>query len=152
MDNPSTPGASKNVLTTTTAKLVGDDDSGAVEVNIGSRWNFTTELFVELAADAAPTSATGRAGGPGTDVDFFGRPRAAAGALEAGPFQNVSGKTMRYQLWPPGGEAVAPPPPRPPRNAALPHDVPSAPGLGYDVDLATPERIEVTLQTEPSKM
>ena len=54
------PGVTKNVLTTTTAKLVGDSDSGIVGSNVGSRWNFTTELFVEIAADSAPTAAAVR--------------------------------------------------------------------------------------------
>ena len=116
-DGPSTPGATKNALTTTTAKLVGDGDTGKIGSDAGSRWNFTTELFLEIAADAAPTTAAGEAGGPGTDVDFFGRPRAAGAAgSEAGPFQNVSGAKARYRLWPPGGGAVAPPPPGPHRT------------------------------------
>ena len=116
-DGPSTPGATKNVLTTTTAKLVGDGDTGKIVSDAGSRWNFTTELFLEIAADAAPTTAAGEAGGLGTDVDFFGRPRAAGAAgSEAGPFQNVSGATTRYRLWPPGGGPVVPPPPGPHRT------------------------------------
>ena len=115
VDGPSTPGATKNVLTTTTATLVGDGGSGNVSPNAGSRWNFSTKLFLDVTADAAPTAAAGDAGGPGADVDFFGRPR-AAGAAEAGPFANVSGATTRYQLWPPGGGAVTPPQPSPPRK------------------------------------
>jgi hypothetical protein len=103
VDGPSTPGATKNTVTTTTATLVGYSADGHASPNDGSRWNFTTELFLDVTADDAPTAAAGKAGGPGTDVDFFGRPRAGSGAEEAGPFQNVSGATTRYQLWPPGG-------------------------------------------------
>ena len=103
---PGTPGAAKNTVTTTTATLVGYSADGHASPNDGSRWNFTTELFLDVTADDAPTAAAGKAGGPGTDVDFFGRLRAGSGAEEAGPFQNVSGATTRYQLWPPGGGAV----------------------------------------------
>jgi len=102
VDGPGTPAATKNILTTTTATLVGYSASGHASPTAGSRWNFSTELFLEVTADAAPTTAAGKVGGPGTDVDFFGRPRAAIGGVaEAGPFQNVSGATTRYQLWPP---------------------------------------------------
>ena len=92
---------------------MGGDSGQISRTNAGSRWDFTTELFLDVAADAAPTTAAGKAGGPGTDVDFFGRPR-AAGTVEAGPFPNISGATTRYRLWPPGGGALTPP--QPPRK------------------------------------
>lgn len=62
-------GVFANVLTKTTATLVGGDAVDKVGTNVGSRFNFTTELFLDVTADDGPTHAAGRTGGPGTDVD-----------------------------------------------------------------------------------
>ena len=92
-----------------------DHASGKIGTNVGSGFDFTTELFLLLAADDGPLHAAGTPGAAGTDVDFFGKPRGAA-LPEAGPFQHVSGKTTRFQLWPPGhGGAVPVPKPPAPR-------------------------------------
>ena len=96
-------GVSGNSVTATTATLVGDDLNGSTSVDAGSRWNFSSELHLVLASDQGPTAAAGQAGGPGTDVDFFGEAR-AAGPVQAGPFANVAGRTVKLQLWPPAAK------------------------------------------------
>ena len=84
-----------NVPTVMALALAGDTDHRA--------WDFETELWLTVQADRGPALAsTGTHGKPGTDIDFFGRKRAAGLAIEAGPFGKLAGAAgTQYRLWPP---------------------------------------------------
>lgn len=113
-------GVSANVLSNATAQLVGDNATKHVSSDNGAIWTFASELYLDIASDDAPLHAASPAGSPGTDTDFFGKPRAAS-LVEAGPFANISGGTARMQLWPPGGGRVPRPPmPKPSKNYSCP--------------------------------
>ena len=69
-------------------------------------WDFSSRLILKLTADGGPAWAGGAAAGSaGTAEDFFGMARREAPVdgrvAQAGPFENVAGKTSELQLWPP---------------------------------------------------
>ena len=102
-------GVSANVITKTTMALSGDNGGGGKVhgVDVGQRWNFSSELFLTLAVgDNAPLLTASPAGSAGTDVNFFGTARPTQGKIEAGPFDNVSSATSRFRIWPPGGRHI----------------------------------------------
>ena len=69
-------------------------------------WDFSSRLTLKLTADGGPARAGGTAAGSaGAARDFFGMARREAPVdgrvAQAGPFENVAGKTSELQLWPP---------------------------------------------------
>ena len=69
-------------------------------------WDFSSRLTLKLTADGGPARSGGAAAGSaGAAEDFFGMVRSEAPVngrvAQAGPFENVAGKTSELQLWPP---------------------------------------------------
>ena len=100
----------RNAVNSTPAGPTGGNVPTAMALSLSGDldhrdWDFETELRLTVRADHGPARAATSQGGPGTDIDFFGRKRLAGASIQAGPFEHLAGATTEFKLWPPPTDA-----------------------------------------------